>query len=152
MQLRRTREKKIPMDMTPMIDVVFQLLVFFLFTFKIIQPEGEIAVNMPPITAGSSVTQDPPDLTKVPIRLLAAANGSLGDVRLGDRSLGNDLSALTESLKRDFGALIGPKDSNLEIEVDAERMLHYYWVIRATNAIMRAGVVQINFTDPKAKG
>ncbi len=33
--------------MTPMIDVVFQLLIFFMLTLKIIAPEGDFNINMP---------------------------------------------------------------------------------------------------------
>ena len=33
--------------MTPMIDVVFQLLAFFVLTFRIVSPEGEFGVTMP---------------------------------------------------------------------------------------------------------
>ncbi len=65
--------KKIQTDMTPMIDVVFQLLVFFLFTFKIAPVEGEIGVNMPAITAGSAESKDDVTVEKVPIKLVAGA-------------------------------------------------------------------------------
>ena len=32
--------------MTPMIDVVFQLMIFFMLTFNIIAPEGDFDVRM----------------------------------------------------------------------------------------------------------
>ena len=34
-------------DMTPMIDVVFQLLIFFMCTLKVIEPEGDFDISMP---------------------------------------------------------------------------------------------------------
>ena len=33
--------------MTPMIDIVFNLLIFFVMTFKITAPEGDFNVKMP---------------------------------------------------------------------------------------------------------
>ncbi len=33
--------------MTPMIDIVFLLLVFFLFSFKIVVQEGDFNIRMP---------------------------------------------------------------------------------------------------------
>lgn len=33
--------------MTPMIDIVFQLLVFFIMTFKIVSQEGDFHIKMP---------------------------------------------------------------------------------------------------------
>ena len=48
MKIRHTgREDKIQLQMTPMIDIVFQLLVFFIMTFKIILHEGDFNILMP---------------------------------------------------------------------------------------------------------
>ena len=41
--------------MTPMIDIVFQLNIFFLFTFKIILPEGDFNIHMPSAAAARAV-------------------------------------------------------------------------------------------------
>ena len=38
---------KIPIDMTPMIDVVFQLLTFFMLTLKTVVVEGDFNIRMP---------------------------------------------------------------------------------------------------------
>lgn len=143
--------RRVPTDMTPMIDVVFQLLVFFLFTFKITPVEGEIGVNMPPITAGSAVAQEESTFEHVLIRLNAGVDGGLEEVRLGDNVLGGGeagLRALSELLKDSFGGP-GGAISDVEVEIDAERTLRYYWVIRSTNAVMYAGISRIDFTDPK---
>ena len=40
------RKRRKP-SLTPLIDVVFLLLIFFLLTLKIIEPEGEFNINMP---------------------------------------------------------------------------------------------------------
>ena len=42
---------KIELQMTPMIDIVFQLNMFFLFTFKIVLPEGDFNIRMPSAAA-----------------------------------------------------------------------------------------------------
>ncbi len=42
---------KVEMQMTPMIDIVFQLNIFFLFTFKIVLPEGDFNIRMPSAAA-----------------------------------------------------------------------------------------------------
>ena len=38
---------KIPIDMTPMIDIVFQLLTFFCMTLKVSAAEGDFNIKMP---------------------------------------------------------------------------------------------------------
>ena len=50
MKIRHTTSsgsERIVLQMTPMIDVVFQLLVFFIFTFRIVAQEGDFHVKMP---------------------------------------------------------------------------------------------------------
>ena len=43
----RRSEENVELMMTPMIDIVFQLLVFFIMTFKIVAPEGDFNIKMP---------------------------------------------------------------------------------------------------------
>ncbi len=40
-------DRTIRLQMTPMIDIVFQLLVFFIMTFKIVSQEGDFHIKMP---------------------------------------------------------------------------------------------------------
>lgn len=40
-------EEKIELNMTSMIDIVFQLLIFFIMTFKIVTEEGDFNIKMP---------------------------------------------------------------------------------------------------------
>ena len=49
MQIRNANKagEKIELQMTPMIDIVFQLLVFFIMTFKIVSMEGDFNIRMP---------------------------------------------------------------------------------------------------------
>ena len=49
MKFRNTNKEveKIEPQMAPMIDIVFQLLIFFMLTLKIVEPEGDFSINMP---------------------------------------------------------------------------------------------------------
>ncbi len=49
MQIRRrtAMETKVEQQMTAMIDVVFQLLTFFVMSFKVASLEGDFSVKMP---------------------------------------------------------------------------------------------------------
>ena len=49
-----------------MIDVVFQLMIFFMLTFNIIAPEGDFDVRMP---LGKSSAEPPDDLQLPPIQV-----------------------------------------------------------------------------------
>ncbi len=49
---------KIAIDMTPMIDVVFQLMSFFMCTLKVVAPEGDFDIRMPLGKSASAVVDD----------------------------------------------------------------------------------------------
>ncbi len=145
---KRADETKVELQMTPMIDVVFQLLVFFLFSFKIVPTEGEIGVNMPPMTAGAKPKSDEIEISeKVKIKLRASEDGALIAILVGENEIGDNLQALTQVLR---DSVVGPtgKSDDAEVEIDADRHLLYHFLIRTTNAIQRAGIKKINFTDP----
>jgi biopolymer transport protein ExbD len=146
----RGGDAKVELQMTPMIDVVFQLLVFFLFTFKIVPVEGEIGVNMPPLAAGAKPKSDDIEITeKVKIKLQSSDDGALIGIIVGENEIGENPTALTQLLRE---SVVGPggKASDAEVEIDGDRRLLYHFVIRVTNAVQRAGIKKINFTDPLA--
>jgi biopolymer transport protein ExbD len=151
MKLRKSGdETKVELQMTPMIDVVFQLLVFFLFTFKIVPVEGEIGVNMPPLAAGAKPKSEDIEITeKVKIKLRASDDGALIGIIVGENEIGDTPAALTQLLR---DSVVGPGGAapDAEVEIDADRRLLYHFVIRVTNAVQRAGIRKINFTDPLA--
>lgn len=151
MKLRKAgNDTKVELQMTPMIDVVFQLLVFFLFSFKIVPVEGEIGVNMPPLAAGAKPRSDDIEITeKVKIKLRSSDDGALIGIIVGENEIGENPSALTQLLR---DSVVGPggKASDAEVEIDGDRRLLYFFVIRVTNAVQRSGIKKINFTDPLA--
>jgi biopolymer transport protein ExbD len=76
---------KVPVDMTPMIDVVFQLLTFFMLTLRTVVVEGDFNIRMPlgvnPINDSDT---EPP--SPIIVKMTATPEGHLSDVRLGDKS------------------------------------------------------------------
>ena len=84
--MRETNRKpeKIETQMAPMIDIVFQLLIFFLLTLKIVEPEGDFNVNMPVSSPESSpVSEVLPDIK---VTLTANNDGTLDGVFLNEVS------------------------------------------------------------------
>ena len=54
------RGQKVELQMTPMIDIVFQLLIFFIITFKIVAPEGDFNIKMPLAAPSAGRARRPP--------------------------------------------------------------------------------------------
>jgi biopolymer transport protein ExbD len=81
MKVRRTGggeglPEKIDIPMTPMIDMVFQLLVFFIMNFKVVEMEGDFNVKMP--LAGNVVASNDPNLLQdMRLTLTADEDGNL---------------------------------------------------------------------------
>lgn len=50
--------EEIKLSMTPMIDIVFQLLVFFIMTYKVTTMEGDYNIRMPSAAAEPTLTEE----------------------------------------------------------------------------------------------
>ncbi|MEX2187220.1 MAG: biopolymer transporter ExbD [Pirellulales bacterium] len=120
--------------MTPMIDVVFQLLAFFILTFRVVVPEGDFGVSMPAVSSDENAELRPEETLHV--HLVADAEGRLADVRVNHRSLGPDVQALHRIVML-VADVDGP--SNLRADIDArlrfDPQLHYEHAMAALAAI-----------------
>ena len=94
-------EAKVEMQMTPMIDIVFQLLTFFIMSFKIVAAEGDFDIKMPLAAKREGL---PPDtLPPMKVRLTASSGGQLSKIKLND----NDFGTSFEGLHRYIISVIG---------------------------------------------
>lgn len=135
MKLRsRGEAEKIETPMASMIDVVFQLLIFFMLTLKILAPEGDFNINMP---IGQAAQQDNSDFNlDIKVRLLANPDGTLQNVTIGKRQLGNDALVFDRLNSTILGMVGRPGEqvSDMEVEIDADYGLHYTYTIQAISA------------------
>jgi biopolymer transport protein ExbD len=133
-----SKVEKIAPQMAPMIDVVFQLLIFFMLTLKIVSPEGEFGINMP-LTGQSPENPDEPLLPEMKVRAIAGADGELASLQLNGRDLGNDEQAfadLTASVRRLAGDPSSDEPSDkLSVEIDPDYKLNYRWFIKTVGAV-----------------
>ena len=81
---------KIPIDMTAMIDVVFQLLTFFMLTLKSVVVEGDFNIRMP-LGASAGAAEDDP-IPPLILKMTATPEGRLAAVQMGGKTIvGPDL-------------------------------------------------------------
>jgi biopolymer transport protein ExbD len=110
MSHRKKRKRKgleCELNLAAMLDMAFQLLTFFILTFKPAPVEGQIEVKMPPpkpVTAksaggaGSSNVPADAGVNSLVISALPNANGGLGSMAVGEVQV-NSLDALEGRLK-----------------------------------------------------
>jgi biopolymer transport protein ExbD len=149
---------KIAIDMTPMIDVVFQLMSFFMCTLKVVAPEGDFDIRMP-LGKSASAAVDDQQVPPIRVKLSAGPDGSLSSIAMNGNPVidFNDLQKKVVSL---VGTGRGPNSlaDKTEVELDCDYGLRYSNVVRAITAV--SGTVsdgqivelikKIKFTPPKA--
>ena len=139
MRIRHTTssgQDKIELQMTPMIDIVFQLLVFFVMTFKIVSLEGDFNVKMPLASESQEMPDDIPPLPPIRVRLVASPDGDIAGIRMGERPLAS-FDELHLAIRGIVGDAGGPTAGaeGFEVELDCDYDLHYENVIRAVTAV-----------------
>ncbi len=161
----KSAEAKIELQMTPMIDVVFQLLVFFLFTFRIATQEGDFNIQMPLATAAAVQTLDTSPPFTLQVRLRADAGGTLlgtGGIVVNDERAFDNFDQLHAYVIGVIGGHEPSAKADAEVELDCDYNLHYEYIIdaitavsgyvdRATGQIERL-VEKIKFTPPQPPG
>ena len=154
------RQEEVRLMMTPMIDVVFLLLVFFIMTFKIVAPEGDFNIKMP-TAAPRQGRIDESLLPPLRVRLKSDADGRLDAVYLVEARMPDDapFQALRERIVQIVGDDAGPGSGaeDQEVELDCDYNLRFEYAIDAITAV--SGKVQhgeivklidkIKFTPPR---
>lgn len=158
-------DDKIELQMTPMIDIVFQLLTFFIMTLKIVTPEGDFNITMP--AGGTSANESIEDVD-LPIRIKLAADedgnlAKMSKIPSGPGDAGKtfkDFKELKAFIKESVDAKGGPGSDDakkMEVELDCDFGLKYKYTMTAISTVSgeKKGedvvnwIENIKFTPPK---
>ena len=135
-------------DLTPMIDVTFLLLIYFMVTTMLKQPEAELSIQLPGEPQNSDVK--PMDMAKVRI-------GDEGEVYMNGSEIedGLDLEMpdLVSNLKsqkaiRDqmiAGGERSEEEAELKVEIESSGIAEHQAAISVLNACSEAGVQKVTF-------
>ena len=157
---RRSRHKPLAgtdpeLPIVPMLDMSFQLMAFFILTFRPMPSEAQLALALPKDVGGGvavpTLTMDAEE-EDVVVQVFAADTGNVASIKAvakgGDVALGSDTSALFQYLQdRAAAAKAGDpakKAPKLKFEI-AER-LNYQFVIKLLDEGRRAGYDRISPT------
>lgn len=141
---------------TPMLDMAFQLLAFFILTFRPPSSETHIDLHLPATPAAlpsSSRGQARPSASRAVdadlendllVRAEADDLGDLKSLRLGEAPIA-DLSALGDRLRR-YSGLLG--DRPLRVRLVADDRLRYEPAARIIATCSAAGVAAVRLAQP----
>lgn len=118
--------------MTPMIDVVFQLIIFFLVSSHLVKQETQVELPLPVATSGDK------DVAESKARLTVNIVGD-GQVLLAGRNLSAD--ELTRQLAEKRGEL----GNDLEVRIRSARNIPYARVEPVMLSCAKAGVWNVTF-------
>jgi biopolymer transport protein ExbD len=143
------------LPITPMLDMSFQLLAFFIFTFRPAPTEGQLLLALPEEKGGPSAIEIPSvDPDKQPVKVVvtvpATAEGTIADIVLREEGstvapvkLGGGEPGVKQyqaELKKRFDELKG-RPGKLTIEMD-DKLLHAY-VVQMIDVGVRTGFTDI---------
>jgi len=131
MNFRSERRDEVDLDITPLIDVVFLLLIFFMVSTTF-EHNSEINITLP--SSSKEVTEAKPDAVNVGL-------DAQGNVYINDRSLVN---AQLETIKAALSdALVGLNEPPVIISADSNAT--HQSVVRVMDASRQLGLVKITF-------
>lgn len=142
MKLRRREVQMVEMQMGPMIDMVFLLLVFFMVTAKPIKQESDINIGLPG-TVPSEESIDIPDEQR--IKVLESGQVLLNDQPM-DSPTSKEMPTLLGTLKR-FKESADANKSEALITIDAEDGSLHQRIVDVMNVCAKAEITGITFAD-----
>lgn len=156
------------LPITPMLDMTFQLLTFFIFTYHPAAIEGELSFSLPVLTNPRGDVPDPgpllpPDIDtseNEQINILLKAqrdgihDGVLSAVLVQPAGGGETALAGLDELHQylDKQRVTGALKTTGSIRLQSEGKLKYAFVIKAMDSCKQAGFVRIDFVPPPDLG
>ncbi|MSR44008.1 MAG: hypothetical protein EXS15_01425 [Phycisphaerales bacterium] len=154
MNRRRAAEGfSLQLAMTPMIDVVFLLLVFFVCTVRFERGEAVYQLDLP----ARGATADPLALQDPPVQVILTST-SISECSIELKAQGvsrrvddfNALAITLEQLRRRVGSADGLFDSAHPILVVPSPSTPWQHAVEGFNAAVRAGYQNIGFAESRS--
>ena len=131
MAFARRRRHEGVLELTPLIDVIFLLLIFFMVSTSFVV-NREITIKLPESTSAASESKD-----QQLIMLVDAAGGFL---IAGNLYRDTSVEALAEVLR---GQLGGQTADRVSIRLDVDEATDYRFVIKAMDVCRAAGISDV---------
>ncbi len=132
MRIPRRNTNEFGIDMTPMIDVVFQLIIFFLVSSHLARQEVQLKLPLPEATSGEQETD--PNAPRLTVNVLADGTLLLAGRPVASQELSPRLRERLQEL--------GP---DVEVRIRSHRDVPYENVEPLLVACAKAGVWNVTF-------
>ncbi|VTU00625.1 hypothetical protein, partial : Biopolymer transport protein ExbD/TolR OS=Isosphaera pallida (strain ATCC 43644 / DSM 9630 / IS1B) GN=Isop_2619 PE=3 SV=1: ExbD [Gemmataceae bacterium] len=167
MSSRRSVTELVEPDLpiTPMLDMSFQLLAFFILTFRPSPTEGQIPISLPSVPGGTNNVIDVGEVeekaARFVVQVTASDKGTIEKITLrselgaDDKNLGADAAVLLRELKglvtaetrrREAAAARGTKVPPPRLTIEIGNTLVHAAVVQVFDAAVQAGFTDISTT------
>jgi len=139
------------LNMTPMIDVIFQLIIFFMCSIHFKSLEGKLISNLPKYAGETPSHVFIPPIDEVRIKLAYSESSPLmAQVKLGNIDF-NDWDSLEQHLKNLAPSLIMPGGLDIiPVKIDADSNVPAQAVVSVLNICKKSGVQKTEFAAKKS--
>ena len=146
---RKILSEEDTVDLPPMIDVTFLLLIYFMVTTMLKQPEAELSITLPGKPQNTDIK---------PMPMLSVVIGDYGEVVLNGSEIedGSDLEMpdLGENLKTQKGmreqviatGARSKEEAELKVQIESSGIAEHQSSISVLNACALAGIEKITFS------
>ena len=117
------------LELTPMVDVIFQLLIFFMVATTFQDEERELEVDLPPAVTGGAVTAERDELV---INLKRDGAIVVGGEVVDDDDLARLLATAAE------------RDPGTPVTIRGDRLVHHERVVSVMDACGLAGLTALS--------
>jgi biopolymer transport protein ExbD len=147
MRAKSLSTEDVRLSITPLIDVTFLLLIFFMCSMRFKTLERKVQAWLPKDKGLIHSDVRPPPLPKITVDLLRKPGESLTRVRFLGSVIGSGDSAFAE-LKRRIAA-IHQEDPDIPGRIDAQAEVPHGHVVRCIDSFATAGVGEVEFVGAK---
>jgi biopolymer transport protein ExbD len=160
MSMKKSKHEEVEVQITPMLDMAFQLLTFFILTYRPAPIEGQFSMNLLPASPVIDMSKDAPESSEVPDKgvptalrtmttsLYAAPSGELGRVNVGDLEV-QGMQQLEAKLKEILSDKNLPFDQAL---IQADPRLKYSELMKVIDIYSNLNISKISFAELTDQG
>jgi biopolymer transport protein ExbD len=138
---RQRKAETLKINITAMIDIVFQLLIFFIVTYKVAALEGDFEVKMP-LASTNPASMDEVLPTVIHVGLTAGVERNIATIEIDDgmQALTYTQTDMFQQLTNFVEAAVAREGdpsmaSEVEVEFEIDQKLRYRYTVDAIEAV-----------------
>ena len=148
MKFSRSPQEEVTINLTPLIDIVFLLLIFFMVSTTF-SKESQLRIRLPDASPDTEVEQRP---SRLVVAITASGDYSIRgpNESTGHHLLSRERAVLAQAMAK-AKAKVAQGADDLVVVIRADRKTPHEAVVRAMDVARKLGLVRITFSTQKPR-